>query len=83
MFLYLRILGLPDDDSAQLIREIAVRRGVLAVPGVGFSPTKSKSTYARCSFSLVTEAEADEAIRRLAEAIREARGELKLTNGHA
>ncbi len=76
MFLYLQLLGLPDDDSAQVIRETAVRRGVLAVPGVGFSPTKSKSQFVRCAFSLVTEAEADEAIKRLADSVREARGEL-------
>lgn len=79
MFLYLR-LNLTKDgtdgDSAQLIRETAVRRGVLAVPGVGFSPTKTKSCFVRCSFSLVTEAEADEAIRRLADTIREGRGEI-------
>ena len=78
MFLYLK-LDIPNNDSAQLIRDTAVKRGVLAVPGVGFSPTKTKSEFVRCSFSLVTEAEADEAIRRLADTVREGRGEL--TNG--
>lgn len=76
MFLYLK-LNLTKDgsegDSSALIGTTAVEKGVLAVPGVGFSPSEAKSSHVRVSFSLATEREADEGLRRLAECIKEAR----------
>ncbi len=79
MFLYLR-LNLnkdgSDGDSMDVIRTKAVARGVLAVPGVGFSPSKSKSPYVRVSYSQITPELAELAMERLRDTILEARGEL-------
>lgn len=81
MFLYLH-LNLPagadgeEGDSYEVITKNAIARGVLAVPGVGFSPNKKTGPFVRVSFSQVNEQEADEAIKRLADVVREARGEL-------
>lgn len=79
MFLYLR-LNLNEDgsdgDSMDVIRTKAVARGVLAVPGVGFSPSKSKSPYVRVSYSQITPELAELAMERLRDTILEARGEL-------
>lgn len=79
MFLFLR-LNLnkdgSDGDSMDVIRNKAVARGVLAVPGVGFSPSKSKSPYVRVSYSQITPELAELAMTRLRDTILEARGEL-------
>ncbi|SGY35291.1 BQ5605_C002g01748 [Microbotryum silenes-dioicae] len=60
-------------DSDELISKKALEKGVLAVPGVGFSPSGSISSSVRVSFSLATEEDADKGFARLAEAVREAR----------
>lgn len=62
-------------DSSQLISTTAVEKGILGVPGVGFSPSGQVSSFVRVSFSLTSEEEAEEGMRRLAECVREARGE--------
>lgn len=62
-------------DSSELISTTAVKKGVLAVPGKGFSPNGSVSSFVRVSFSLATEEDAELAFSRLAECVREARGE--------
>lgn len=49
---------------------------MLAVPGTSFMPLGGKTPYVRVSFSLIEEGPADEACRRLAEAVLEAREEL-------
>lgn len=77
MFLFLN-LQLSDDpkkqgDSKALISTEAVAKGVLGIPGVSFMPSKSMSSYVRVAFSLATKEEADEGLRRLKEAILEAR----------
>ena len=43
----------------------AVGKGVLALPGVAFLPGGGKTAYVRASFSLTSEADVDEALRRL------------------
>lgn len=77
MFLYLNLLLSPDPsvqgDSSTLISKTAFEKGVLGVPGVAFMPSRSVTSYVRLAFSLATEAEADEGLRRLREAVLEAR----------
>ena len=78
MFLYIDLHLNKDGskgDSSRLISTTAVEKGILGVPGVGFSPSGQASSFVRVSFSLTDEAEADEGMRRLAECVREARGE--------
>lgn len=78
MFLYINMQLTKDGtegDSFALIREKAVEKGVLAVPGTSFMPSKSKSACVRVSYSLATPEQADEGFRRLREVIDEARAE--------
>jgi tryptophan aminotransferase len=55
------------------VRTHALERGVLALPGTVFLPDGRKTAYVRASFSLLDEAEVEEACRRLADTVREAR----------
>ncbi|KAG9077321.1 hypothetical protein FRC06_008982 [Ceratobasidium sp. 370] len=66
-------LNLPPSkgDSFQLIRTEALAKGVLAVPGTTFYPSGRKSAYVRAAFSVLEEEEVDEALRRLAEVVKE------------
>ncbi|GAA6023702.1 hypothetical protein JCM11491_005278 [Sporobolomyces phaffii] len=79
MFLFLNLHLTKDGspgDSSELISTTAVRKGVLAVPGVGFLPNGGVSSHVRVSFSLATEPDAEVAFARLRDCILEARGEL-------
>ncbi|SCZ90280.1 BZ3500_MvSof-1268-A1-R1_Chr1-3g01890 [Microbotryum saponariae] len=67
-------------DSNELISKKALEKGVLAVPGVGFSPSGSISSSVRVSFSLATEEDADKGFARLAEAVREARAAARVVD---
>lgn len=60
-------------DSEHLIRNKAFNRGVLALPGTIFSPNGARTSYVRASFSQLAEADVDEALKRLAEVVRQAR----------
>lgn len=62
-----------EGDSADIIREKAVERGVLALPGTVFLPNGRKTAYVRASFSLLTPEEVEEAIKRLRDVILDAR----------
>ena len=64
---------LSSGDSEAIIRTNALERGVLALPGTVFLPNGRKTAYVRASFSLVSEAEVDEALRRLREVVLDAR----------
>lgn len=65
-----------EPDSEALIRTNALAAGVLALPGNAFLPGKGRRTgYVRASFSLLGEADVEEACRRLGNVVREARGE--------
>lgn len=57
------------------MRTKAVAKGVLAVPGTAFMPLRGPTPFVRISFSIIEEAEAEEACRRLREVILEARAE--------
>ncbi|KAG6845244.1 hypothetical protein H0H87_011979 [Tephrocybe sp. NHM501043] len=60
-------------DSESVIRNNAVERGVLALPGTIFLPSGRKTSYVRASFSLNSEEETFEALRRLRTVILHAR----------
>lgn len=79
MFLYIQLHLSTDPsivgDSADLISNAAVKAGVLAVPGVAFSPNGSKTSFVRVAFSLAEEEDAEEAFKRLRKCILEKRGE--------
>ncbi|OJT07361.1 Kynurenine/alpha-aminoadipate aminotransferase, mitochondrial [Trametes pubescens] len=63
-----------EQDSESLIRTKALEKGVLALPGTVFLPNGEKTAYVRAAFSLLDEADVEEAIKRLREAVLEARG---------
>ena len=81
MFCWLKLLGI--NDSLSLVKEKAVDAKVLFVPGGEFMPENHRVPlgappvypFVRASFSTATEEDMDEALRRLAEVVREARAE--------
>jgi tryptophan aminotransferase len=62
-----------EGDSYSAILTTGVERGVLALPGTAFLPNGRKSAYVRASFSLTSDEDVDEALKRLREAILAAR----------
>jgi tryptophan aminotransferase len=66
-----------DGDSESIIRKNALEKGVLALPGTVFLPNGRKTAYVRASFSLLSEDDAEEAVRRLKEVILDARKDLQ------
>jgi tryptophan aminotransferase len=62
-----------EGDSQSIIRKYAFERGVLALPGTVFLPNGGTTTYVRASFSVIEEDKVDEALRRLRQAILDAR----------
>ena len=66
--------GAAEADSESTIRNKAVEKGVLALPGTVFLPDGGKTAYVRASFSLLDECDVEEAIKRLREVVLEARG---------
>jgi len=82
MFFWFRLLLSPSDNSnasesedcsKSLIESGALRRGVLALPGTVFYPKGRTSAFVRASFSILEEADVNEALGRLREVILEAR----------
>ncbi|KAJ3155817.1 hypothetical protein HDU89_005375 [Geranomyces variabilis] len=73
MFVWLKLLGI--SDSSDLIRNKARDKKVLLVPGFEFFPNPRNTPYVRASFSTANEEDMDEALKRLAELVTEARGE--------
>ncbi|KAJ3483309.1 hypothetical protein NLI96_g6407 [Meripilus lineatus] len=77
MFYWFKLLLGPDqDDSESVIRTNALEKGVLALPGTVFLPRGGKTAYVRASFSLLDEDDVDKALKRLKEAIIDARGDV-------
>jgi tryptophan aminotransferase len=64
-----------EGDSEEVIRTRALEKGVLALPGTVFLPNGGKTGYVRAAFSLLSEGDVDEAVRRLRETVIEARVE--------
>ena len=75
LFFWFRLL-IPSGDSAELIQTVAFKNGVLALPGTVFLPRGGKTAYVRASFSLLDEDDVDKALKRLKEAIIDARGDV-------
>lgn len=63
-----------EEDSEAVIRTHALEKGVLALPGTVFLPNGRKTAYVRASFSILGDAEIDEALRRLGSVVLAARG---------
>jgi len=66
MFLWINLLLPSGQDSLEVLTKSAIAAGVIAVPGIAFMPSKSKTCSIRASFSLVTEEGAEEACKRIA-----------------
>jgi len=62
-----------EGDSLDLVRNKAFENGVLALPGTVFLPDGRKTAYVRASFSLLSEEDVNEGLRRLRITILEAR----------
>jgi len=62
-----------EGDSLDLIRNKAFENGVLALPGTVFLPDGRKTAYVRASFSLLSEEDMNEGLRRLKVTILEAK----------
>ncbi|KAK0205011.1 PLP-dependent transferase [Desarmillaria ectypa] len=62
-----------EGDSESVIRTNAFEKGVIALPGTVFLPNGRKSAYVRASFSVVGEEDVEEAVKRLRDAILDAR----------
>ncbi|KAF4613658.1 hypothetical protein D9613_007468 [Agrocybe pediades] len=80
MFFWLKLLlsdnqGEGEGDSEIAIKTKAFEKGVLALPGTHFLPNGRATPYVRASFSTTGEEDVDRAVRRLREAILEARAE--------
>ncbi|EGN98737.1 hypothetical protein SERLA73DRAFT_181360 [Serpula lacrymans var. lacrymans S7.3] len=72
MFFWFKLLmnapgdaSVDEGDSEDLIRNKAYEEGVLALPGTVFLPNGRKTSYVRAAFSLSTEEQVNEALRRL------------------
>ena len=63
-----------EEDSESLIRRKALEKGVLALPDTIFLPDDGKTPYVRAAFSLMDEADIEEAIKRLRAVVLETRG---------
>ena len=69
------LVGEGEGDSESIIRTKAFEKGVIALPGMSFLPNGRKTAYVRASFSTVEDDDIEEAVRRLRDAIIEARQE--------
>ena len=80
-----------NDDILGLVKVKAVDAKVLFVPGVEFMPSNHRKPvgqspvcpFVRASFSTATEADMEEAVRRLAAVVREARAEAEAADAAA
>jgi len=82
MFFWFKLLLLPNQtsevdegDSEDLIRTKAYEGGVLALPGTIFLPSGRKTAFVRASFSLSTEEQVNEALKRLRTVLLKERGQ--------
>ncbi|KAF8715319.1 hypothetical protein AX14_012622 [Amanita brunnescens Koide BX004] len=72
MFFWFKLcLKAGNEDSAAVIRTKAFEKGVLALPGTVFLPNGRTTAYVRASFSVVEEADVEEAVKRLRAAVLE------------
>lgn len=70
MFFWVKLhLPLPESDITAFVRNIAVPRGILVLPGSAAFPEERQTGCVRLSFSLLTDDETEEGVKRLAEAV--------------
>lgn len=69
MFVWMKLLGI--EDSSDLIRNKAVEKKLLLVPGVEFFPNPRVTSYVRASFSTASENDINLALERLAALLKE------------
>jgi len=71
MFIWIKLVGFSDSQS--LIKEKALEKKVLMVPGQSFMPNNEISRCVRASFSTATEAQMEEALKRLASLLHDSK----------
>ena len=71
LFVWIKLLDI--NDSTFLIKNKAMFKGVLLIPGHDFYPNSVPTSYVRASFSTATPKEIDEALKLLGEMIRDER----------
>jgi tryptophan aminotransferase len=59
-----------EGDSTDLIKTKAVEAGILALPGASFFAVDRATPYVRASFSLISEEDLNEGLRRLAGVVK-------------
>jgi DNA-binding transcriptional MocR family regulator len=69
-------LTLPAGASASAVRAAAARRNLHLADGLAFFPDGGGERFLRLPFCALAPAEIDEGIRRLAESLREVRGQV-------
>eukprot|EP01122_Echinamoeba_exundans_P016800 TRINITY_DN8636_c0_g1_i1.p1 TRINITY_DN8636_c0_g1~~TRINITY_DN8636_c0_g1_i1.p1 ORF type:complete len:460 (+),score=105.71 TRINITY_DN8636_c0_g1_i1:76-1380(+) len=69
MFVWFKFLGV--EDSSELIQQRALHAKVLMIPGKSCSADGKPSPYARAAFSVASDADMEEALKRLAQMLRE------------
>ncbi|KNC78098.1 hypothetical protein SARC_09449 [Sphaeroforma arctica JP610] len=69
MFVWFKLLGV--EDSTDIIKEKAVEKLVLMVPGKAFTPGGGPSPYVRATFSTASKEDMEEAMRRFGELLDE------------
>lgn len=72
MFVWMKLLGI--EDSSVLVKTKCAEAKVLAVPGEACVVDGKPSPYLRCAFSMATDQEIDEALRRLGALLKAERG---------
>jgi tryptophan aminotransferase len=72
MFFWLTLRLPPSRDSFELLSNRGREIGILAIPGIAFMPNARKTRQLRVSYSLVTEADMDEACQRIARLVDDA-----------
>lgn len=66
MFLWLTLRLPAGRDSSEILGKQEMGNGILAIPGVAFMPGNEKVCHIRASYSLIPEADMDEACARIA-----------------
>ena len=72
MFFWLNLMLPPGTDSFALLSKKGIDNRILAIPGMAFLPNLRKATQIRASYSLVSDADMDEACRRIAKLVEDA-----------
>jgi tryptophan aminotransferase len=72
MFFWLKLILPPGYDSFELLSKKGIEQRILAIPGMAFLPNMRAACELRASYSLVSEADMEEACRRIARLVDEA-----------